>query len=102
MRLTRRGDGSHYDQVTWGFKANLSDVLAAIALAQLDKLEGHGEIRARQVALYDDGAGRRSRGSRRSRATPGTRMRCTSTSSGSTRRAPGPRATRTSARSPRS
>ena len=55
MRLTRRGDGSHYDQVTWGFKANLSDVLAAIALAQLDKLEGHGEIRARQVALYDDG-----------------------------------------------
>ena len=55
MRLTRRGDGSHYDQVTWGFKANLSDVLAAIALVQLDKLEGHGEIRARQVALYDDG-----------------------------------------------
>ena len=55
MRLTRRGDGSRYDQVTWGFKANLSDVLAAIALAQLDKLERHAELRARQVALYDDG-----------------------------------------------
>jgi dTDP-4-amino-4,6-dideoxygalactose transaminase len=55
MRLTRRGDGAHYDQLTAGFKANLSDVLAAIALVQLDKLELHGEIRARQFALYDDG-----------------------------------------------
>ncbi len=55
MRLTRRGDGARYDQVTQGFKANLSDVLAAIALAQLDKLELHDAIRARQVALYDDG-----------------------------------------------
>jgi dTDP-4-amino-4,6-dideoxygalactose transaminase len=55
MRLTRRGDGARYDQVTWGFKANLSDVLAAIALVQLDKLEHHAEIRARQFALYDDG-----------------------------------------------
>ena len=55
MRLTRRGDGSLYDQVTAGFKANLSDVLAAIALVQLDRLESHAEIRARQFALYDDG-----------------------------------------------
>jgi dTDP-4-amino-4,6-dideoxygalactose transaminase len=55
MRLTRRGDGSLYDQVTAGFKANLSDVLAAIALVQLDKLELHAEIRARQFALYDEG-----------------------------------------------
>ena len=55
MRLTRRGDGARYDQVTWGFKANLSDVLAAIALVQLDKLEHHADIRARQFALYDDG-----------------------------------------------
>jgi dTDP-4-amino-4,6-dideoxygalactose transaminase len=55
MRLTRRGDGARYDQTTAGFKANLSDVLAAIALAQLEKLELHGAIRARQVALYDDG-----------------------------------------------
>ena len=55
MRLTRRGDGSRYDQVTWGFKANLSDVLAAIALVQLEKLEAHAGIRARQFALYDEG-----------------------------------------------
>ncbi|HEY9457585.1 MAG TPA: DegT/DnrJ/EryC1/StrS family aminotransferase [Gaiella sp.] len=55
MRLTRRGDGARYDQRTPGFKANLSDVLAAIALVQLDKLELHGAIRARQVGLYDEG-----------------------------------------------
>lgn len=55
MRLTRRGDGSHYDQVSAGFKANLSDVLAAIALVQLDRLESHAEIRKRQFALYDEG-----------------------------------------------
>jgi dTDP-4-amino-4,6-dideoxygalactose transaminase len=55
MRLTRRGDGSRYDQLTWGFKANLSDVLAAIALVQLDKLERHTELRERQFALYDEG-----------------------------------------------
>jgi perosamine synthetase len=55
MRLTRRGDGSHYDQVTPGFKANLSDVLAAIALVQLDRLDAHAAIRARQFALYDEG-----------------------------------------------
>jgi dTDP-4-amino-4,6-dideoxygalactose transaminase len=55
MRLTRRGDGSRYDQTTPGFKANLSDVLAAIALVQLDRLEDHGRIRERQFALYDDG-----------------------------------------------
>jgi dTDP-4-amino-4,6-dideoxygalactose transaminase len=55
MRLTRRGDGSRYDQTTPGFKANLSDVLAAIALVQLDRLEEHARIRERQFALYDDG-----------------------------------------------
>jgi dTDP-4-amino-4,6-dideoxygalactose transaminase len=55
MRLTRRGDGSLYDQVSPGFKANLSDVLAAIALVQLDKLERHAAVRARQFALYDEG-----------------------------------------------
>jgi UDP-4-amino-4-deoxy-L-arabinose-oxoglutarate aminotransferase len=38
-----------------GFKANLPDVLAAIALVQLDKLESHTRIRERHVALYDDG-----------------------------------------------
>ena len=55
LRLMRRGDGSLYDLTVPGYKANLSDVLAAIALAQLEKLELHGAIRARQVALYDDG-----------------------------------------------
>src|SRR4051794_4791944 len=55
MRLTRRGDGSLYDQVTAGFKANLSDVLAAIALVQLDKLDAHTRLREQQFALYDDG-----------------------------------------------
>ena len=55
MRLTRRGEGSLYDQVSPGFKANLSDVLAAIALVQLDRVETHARIRERQFALYDDG-----------------------------------------------
>jgi dTDP-4-amino-4,6-dideoxygalactose transaminase len=55
LRLMRRGDGSLYDIGVPGYKANLSDVLAAIALVQLDKLERHIEIRARQFALYDDG-----------------------------------------------
>ncbi len=55
MRLTRRGDGSRYDQTTPGYKANLSDVLAAIALVQLERLEEHARIRERQFALYDEG-----------------------------------------------
>jgi dTDP-4-amino-4,6-dideoxygalactose transaminase len=55
MRLTRRGDGSLYDQVSAGFKANLSDVLAAIALVQLDRIDTHTIIRERQFALYDEG-----------------------------------------------
>ncbi len=55
MRLTRRDDGSHYDQVGPGFKANLSDVLAAIALVQLERVEAHARIRERQFSLYDEG-----------------------------------------------
>jgi dTDP-4-amino-4,6-dideoxygalactose transaminase len=54
LRLMRRGDGSRYDIPVPGYKANLSDVLASIALVQLDKVERHAEIRARQFALYDD------------------------------------------------
>jgi dTDP-4-amino-4,6-dideoxygalactose transaminase len=54
LRLTRRGDGSLYDLVVPGYKANLSDVLATIALCQLDKLAEHAAIRARQFARYDD------------------------------------------------
>jgi dTDP-4-amino-4,6-dideoxygalactose transaminase len=49
----RRGDGSLYDIRVAGFKANLSDVLAAIALCQLDKLDTHAEIRRRHVQAYD-------------------------------------------------
>ena len=54
LRQMRRGDGSVYDIPVPGYKANLSDVLAAIALCQLDKVEQHREIRLRQFALYDD------------------------------------------------
>jgi dTDP-4-amino-4,6-dideoxygalactose transaminase len=54
LRLMRRGDGSLYDIVVPGYKANLPDVLAAIALCQLDKVDRHAEIRRRQFAVYDD------------------------------------------------
>ena len=50
----RRGHGSLYDIVVPGYKANLSDVLAAIALAQLDKLERHRELREAHFAAYDE------------------------------------------------
>jgi dTDP-4-amino-4,6-dideoxygalactose transaminase len=53
LRLMRRGDGSLYDIRTAGFKANLSDVLASIALCQLDKIEAHAAIRRRHVDAYD-------------------------------------------------
>jgi dTDP-4-amino-4,6-dideoxygalactose transaminase len=55
LRLMRRGDGSLYDITVPGYKANLSDVLAAIALVQLDKLPAHTAVRERQFALYDEG-----------------------------------------------
>ena len=54
LRLMRRGHGSLYDIPVPGYKANLSDVLASIALCQLDKIEQHAEIRGRQFALYDE------------------------------------------------
>jgi dTDP-4-amino-4,6-dideoxygalactose transaminase len=54
LRLMRRAGGSLYDIAVPGYKANLSDVLAAIALVQLDKLEAHRAIRQRQFAAYDD------------------------------------------------
>jgi dTDP-4-amino-4,6-dideoxygalactose transaminase len=54
LRLMRRGDGSRYDIPVPGYKANLSDVLAAIALCQLDKIDTHAEIRRRQFAAYDE------------------------------------------------
>ena len=54
LRLMRRGDGSLYDIAVPGYKANLSDVLATIALVQLDKVERHAAIRRRQFELYDE------------------------------------------------
>ena len=57
LRLMRRGDGSLYDLTVPGYKANLSDVLAAIALVQLDKLDAHTVRRKRQFELYDEGLG---------------------------------------------
>jgi dTDP-4-amino-4,6-dideoxygalactose transaminase len=53
LRLMRRGEGSLYDIHVAGFKANLSDVLASIALCQLDKVETHADTRRRHVAAYD-------------------------------------------------
>jgi dTDP-4-amino-4,6-dideoxygalactose transaminase len=55
LRVMRRGHGSLYDIAVPGYKANLSDVLASIALVQLDKVEEHAAIRRRHVALYDEG-----------------------------------------------
>jgi len=54
LRVMRRGHGSLYDIAVPGYKANLSDVLAAIALVQLDKLERHRVIRAAHFAAYDE------------------------------------------------
>src|SRR2546428_4186631 len=53
LRLMRRGHGSLYDLVVPGYKANLPDVLAAIAPVQLAKVPQHRSIRERQFALYD-------------------------------------------------
>ncbi|HYZ78568.1 MAG TPA: DegT/DnrJ/EryC1/StrS family aminotransferase [Gaiellaceae bacterium] len=53
--LTRRAHGSLYDVAVPAYKANLSDVLASIALVQLAKLGRHRRIRERHFALYDEG-----------------------------------------------
>jgi dTDP-4-amino-4,6-dideoxygalactose transaminase len=55
LRVMRRGHGSLYDIAVPGYKANLSDVLSSIALVQLDKVDKHAAIRARHVAIYDEG-----------------------------------------------
>jgi dTDP-4-amino-4,6-dideoxygalactose transaminase len=54
LRVMRRGHGSRYDIAVPGYKANLSDVLASIALVQLRKVDEHAAIRRRHVALYDE------------------------------------------------
>ncbi len=53
LTIMRRGHGSLYDIAVPGYKANLSDVLAAIALCQLAKVERHRALRLRQAELYD-------------------------------------------------
>jgi dTDP-4-amino-4,6-dideoxygalactose transaminase len=54
LRIMRRQQGSLYDIVVPGYKANLSDVLASIAVVQLAKVEEHRRIRERQFAAYDE------------------------------------------------
>ncbi len=54
LTIMRRGHGALYDIAVPGYKANLSDVLASIALCQLDKVERHRALRSRQVELYDE------------------------------------------------
>jgi dTDP-4-amino-4,6-dideoxygalactose transaminase len=54
LRLMRRTGGSLYDLPVPGYKANLPDVLAAIALAQFEKLERHRAIRKAHFEAYDD------------------------------------------------
>jgi dTDP-4-amino-4,6-dideoxygalactose transaminase len=53
LRLMRRSGGSLYDIAVPGYKANLPDVLAAIGLAQFEKLDRHRAIREAQFAAYD-------------------------------------------------
>jgi dTDP-4-amino-4,6-dideoxygalactose transaminase len=55
LRLMRRGNGATYDLVAPAYKANLPDILASIALVQLNKVDTHAAIRRRQVELYDEG-----------------------------------------------
>jgi dTDP-4-amino-4,6-dideoxygalactose transaminase len=54
LRIMRRSGGSLYDIAVPGYKANLSDVLASIALVQFEKLDRHRAIRERQFELYDE------------------------------------------------
>ena len=84
LRLMRRGDGSRYDITVPGYKANLSDVLAAIALVQLDKLARAHRRAASASSRSTTRGSPASTGSSRSRATHATRTRSTSTSSAST------------------
>jgi dTDP-4-amino-4,6-dideoxygalactose transaminase len=53
LSIMRQSHGSLYDIAVPGYKANLSDVLAALALCQLDKVDRHRDRRMTQVELYD-------------------------------------------------
>jgi dTDP-4-amino-4,6-dideoxygalactose transaminase len=54
LRLMRRGDGALYDLLVPAYKANLPDVLSAIALVQLGKVTSNRALRLAHVALYDE------------------------------------------------
>ena len=71
----RRGHGSRYDLVVPGYKTNLSDVLAAIALVQLDRLPEHTRASASSSSRPTTRRSRTSPGSTRSPATRATRTR---------------------------
>src|SRR5207248_1350597 len=53
QRYTEKGNW-YYEVVERGFKYNLSDIMAALGLAQLRKLERMTERRLRIAARYDD------------------------------------------------
>ena len=53
-RYKRQGPG-RYDVVEPGYKYNLSDLHAGVALGQLHRLEEHHARRAAQTARYDEG-----------------------------------------------
>ena len=101
LTIMRRGHGSLYDIAVPGYKANLSDVLAAIALCQLDKVERAPRGPHARRSSSTTRPSPSSTGSSRSRATRATRTPTTCTSCGWTRSAPAPRATSTASRSPR-
>jgi dTDP-4-amino-4,6-dideoxygalactose transaminase len=80
LTIMRRGHGSLYDIAVPGYKANLSDVLAAIALCQLDKVERTGARLRRSSSTTRPSP--ELDGIEPSRATRATRTRTTCTSSG--------------------
>jgi dTDP-4-amino-4,6-dideoxygalactose transaminase len=53
-RYKKQGPG-RYDVVEPGYKYNLSDLHAGVALGQLHRIEEHHERRAAQVARYEEG-----------------------------------------------
>jgi dTDP-4-amino-4,6-dideoxygalactose transaminase len=53
LRLMRRHEGALYDIRVAGYKANLPDLLAALAIVQLEKIDRHAEIRRQHFEAYD-------------------------------------------------
>ena len=101
LRVMRRGHGSLYDIPRPGYKANLSDVLASIALVQLDKLETPPRGARAASSTSTTRPWPSWTASSRSRATRETPTPCTCTSSASTPPRPAAPGTTTSACWPR-